>query len=219
MYFIIPPKNSFDSSGGGNRVGEARGEPYRPDHALVVGYSAPRYVESRAVIDRGPYYRQPEGHIDRFAERDAFYRNQALIVIAGRDRVELSARGPYENGIARKRTAHIDVVPAATLFDGRFYLAGFFASEETVFGSMRVEPGHGYARPGYPEPFQLPVGEPNRLQNEIACNRFYCVGQAHMNCHKEYAQVAGKKAHQRFLRAAKRSQHLRVTGKRGACHA
>jgi hypothetical protein len=62
------------------------------------------------VIDRGPDDGKAERDVDGAAERKQLYGNQPLIVIAGDDDVELAARSPAENGVAREWA--FDINPA-----------------------------------------------------------------------------------------------------------
>src|SRR6185295_13513154 len=97
--------------------------------ALMIGDAAPGDVESRAVIYTGADDRQPEGNVDRFAESHAFDGDQTLIVITGRDRVELAARRPHKQGVSREGTTDFNVVKITTRFNGRSDLARFFGTE------------------------------------------------------------------------------------------
>src|SRR5690348_12710264 len=111
----------------------------------MIGDAAPGNVERRAVIYGGADDWQAERHIDCFAEGETLNRDQTLIVITGRDRVELAARRTHEQRVGGEGTAGFDVVSSATGFDGRRDLARFFRAEQAVLAGVRVESGDGEA--------------------------------------------------------------------------
>jgi hypothetical protein len=83
---------------------KARGKQNCFNHARGVCHAAPGYVEGRAVVNGRSYYREPERHVYRLAESETFDRDQALVVIAGSDRVKFAARRPYKNCVGGIRT-------------------------------------------------------------------------------------------------------------------
>src|SRR5436190_1343118 len=103
----------------------------------MICNSAAGDVECRPVVNRGANDRQPESNIYRLSKRQTFYRNQSLIVVARRYRVELASERAEEQGIGREGTGYVDIF-SATRFDCGLDLAGFFGAEQSVFAGVRI---------------------------------------------------------------------------------
>ena len=123
-------------------------DPIDPDATAVLGAAFSGNIKGRPMIDRGPDERQPERDVDRFAEGEAFDRNQPLIVIAGDDDLEVAACSARKHGISRMRTANIDAITITASFDRRNHFGCFFIPEESTFSAVWIDGGDGDARPG-----------------------------------------------------------------------
>src|SRR5205823_337595 len=73
---------------GGNR--KPRGQKHGGHHALRIRNTSAGDVERRAVIHRRADDWQSKRHVHGLSEGDQLDRNQALIVIAGDDRIEFA---------------------------------------------------------------------------------------------------------------------------------
>ena len=79
-----------------------------------------------------------ERDVHRAAEGHQFHGNQALVVIAGDDGVELAAHGAHEDRVRRKRTAHVDAA-RARLRDRRREESQIFEAHQAVLARVGIE--------------------------------------------------------------------------------
>ena len=85
------------------RFGQFHREPDRGDHAVGPGDALAGDRESSAVIGAGARKWESECDVHTFMERVQLQRDQSLIVIHAKDRVEFSLDRPVENGVGRER--------------------------------------------------------------------------------------------------------------------
>jgi hypothetical protein len=157
------------------------GKKHRFNHTAWVSDPPTGNVEGCPVIHRSSNYRKTERHVNRFAERQTFYRYQSLIVIASRDGIELTTRCSDEQSVSREGPRYFDVVVVPAFCYGWRDLASFFQAEQPVLSGVRVEPGYGNARLRDPEPAQLAIGKYDRARDTLFRDRLYGVGEADVN--------------------------------------
>src|SRR6185503_9615346 len=114
-------------------------------------------VKRGAVVNRSSYDRQPQCHVDCRPECQALDRDQSLIVITRRDRVELTPPRTHEESIRRERTCYVDVVFRATLFYCRRDFQSLFGPKQSVLAGMRIQPCDADSRPIDAEPAKLAI--------------------------------------------------------------
>lgn len=98
------------------------------------------------MIDRGPDYRQADGHIHAAIEILELDRDMPLIVVHRDDEIELASRCPMKQAVRRPGTCNIDPLGPSRLHR-RFNLLLFFAAKEPLLSRVRVQAGHRDPRP------------------------------------------------------------------------
>src|SRR5690606_36682712 len=125
-----------------------------------IGNTFAGNVECRAVVDAGAHEGQAHRDIDALIQAQVFHGYQALVVILGHHDVEFAAARAHEHGVAGPGTRYVQA-GVADLGNGRPDDVDVFAPEFAVFARMRVQPGHGDARPCNAHLAARTVGEPD----------------------------------------------------------
>jgi hypothetical protein len=189
---------------------QSGGEFDRFNHAPVIGDAFTGNVERSAVIHGCSYYGQTESHVHCFSKGEAFYRNQALVVIASRNCIELTAPGAKENGVRGKGPGYINAVQCSAFGDCRLNLIALFGPEQPVFAGVRVQPRNRNLRSFDSKPLKFTIGNDERVYHVLSGNGRYRLQQAGVDRQKENLQVACEEAHQRAPSAAQFRQHFGV---------
>ena len=92
---------SFDDSLLVRRIRQFHRQSDGGDHAIGSRDILPSDHEGRSMIGAGSGKREPESHIHALMKGVEFERDQTLVVIHAKNRVEFSCDRPMENGIGR----------------------------------------------------------------------------------------------------------------------
>ena len=104
--------------------------------------TGPRDVEGGAVVDRGAYDRESEGHIHAGVEGEELHRSVTLVVVHANDRVITpTVHGLEEHGVGRMRARHVEPFVDGG-FNGRGDAVDVFVAEQAVFAGVGVEAAH-----------------------------------------------------------------------------
>ncbi len=142
-----------------NRIaGERNGNADRLQHALCIGYSLARNVESGAMIYGSPNERQTQIDTNAPGPVVDLDRDVSLVVIHGNNCVVPSVDGLVEYNVSRDRTGCIDALFAGTLDGGRDLLC-LFGPEKPTIGCMRIQCGNSDTGAGEPPRFETVVGQ------------------------------------------------------------
>ena len=121
----------------------------RGDHAVGTRDAFARNFKCSAVVGTGARKRQPERYVHAAVECVELQRNQSLIVVHAKYRVEFAFNRSVENGVRRNRTNDFRF----TILDSRLQFLNcrrddfnFFDAEFAGFAGVRIESGNGNAR-------------------------------------------------------------------------
>ena len=185
--------------------------------ATFIGSTGSCYIESSAVIDRGPHHWQTDSDVYARLESEDLHRPMALIVVHGYHQVEVAALRAIEERVSRQRALHVPATVAARL-DCRHDLFFFFTvSEEAVLSSMRI-----YA--AYPD---MGIRDAGFLECILApCDRaFYKTGldardridEPDVRGYVQHLQFWGGQHHRNFRCSCEVCKNFGVAGKFVPC--
>ena len=90
----------------------------------------------------------------------------SLIVVHGDDDIKLSAKGLDKYRVGRYRTAYFDPL-GGSLFNSRDNALPLLGSEQTVFRSVRVQPGHTHSGMLNTQQLHAVFRQPDRSVNAL----------------------------------------------------